>query len=109
MSDLPSSWSRAAPNSASSTLLDRPEQPLAELGRPATRLILAAVAAVGEIGLDRPPPRLESGLGPPGVALDLAENLKGLPRLCGVAEGLLADDGPLHLAPGLVEPAELLK
>ena len=25
----------------------------------------------------------------------------------GVAEGLVADDGPLHLAPGLVEPAKL--
>ena len=69
----------------------------------------AAVAAVGEIGLDRSPPRLESGLGPPGVSLDLAEDREGLPRLCGVAEGLVADDGPLHLAPGLVEPAELPK
>ena len=61
-------------------------------------------------GLDRSPLCLERGLGArPRAPLDDAEDREVLPWIGDVAEGLTADDGPLHLAPGLVELAELLK
>ncbi len=70
-------------------------------------VVLAAVAAVGEVAGDGLALRLRGGGGVAGVRLDVGEDGPGLPRLRRVAELRFAFDRPADFLPRFVEAAEL--
>ena len=70
-------------------------------------VVLAAVAAVGEVAGDGLALRLRGGGGVAGVRLDVGENGPGRPRLRRVAELRVAFDRPQDFLPRFVEAAEL--
>ena len=70
-------------------------------------LALAAGAAIGQIGLDRPPPGRLRGFGLAGGAFEILQERPPFPRLGSVAIWLLALDRPPEFLPGFGVAPEL--
>src|SRR6185436_20357498 len=85
---------------------------LNRLGHQVKKLSLIALAhpsgpAIGQIGLDRPPPGRLRGFGLAGGAFEILQDRPSFPGLRGVAIGLKALDRPSEFLPGFVVAAKL--